>query len=391
MRKDDFVYKELKTQENRLKYIEAALSGRVECDFYPRRVFIEPTNYCNCKCVHCPGSSFMTRKRGYMDFNLYMKIIDELAPFWSFVTINLYQHGEPLLHKRIYDMIDFAQGKNLFVKMNTNLGSLKKGDIPRLLKLNYLEIAIDSASKHTYRKIKGRDKFEKVLDNILDFLEAWGELATPATYACDVSFLSQHLNVHEAEIFEDMFSRLPIGHVNVFPLHNFTGAISEGALNMPNRKSMSRADWPRCNTPWDIMGINWDGTAVACVYDYDSRYQVGDVKKMSVMDCWNSAEMQRFRKGLLDRDYSEIEKRGSLCSECSILWLEDYHIPTDFYKEVNRMEKYLSRAIRRVADQKERYDILMEKWKYLKLNREEWKKELLEKGRELIAKEGANE
>jgi radical SAM protein with 4Fe4S-binding SPASM domain len=225
----------------------------------------------------------------------------------------------------------------------------------------------------------------------LDFLEAWGENATPATYVCDVSFLAQRLNAHEAEVFEEMFSRLPIGHVNVFPLHNFTGAISEGALDMPDMKSTPRSYWPCCNTPWDIMGINWDGTAVACVYDYDARYQIGDVKTMSVMECWNSEKMQRFRRGMLSRDYSEIENNGPLCSECSILWLKNYHIPTDYYQEVTKMEKYLSRAIHRVADQKKRYDILMEKWKYLKLNREEWKKELLEKGRELVAMEAANE
>lgn len=376
MKKNDFIYKELKTQENRLKYIETTLAGQTFCDYYPRRVFIEPTNQCNCKCVHCAGAFHMTRQRGYMDFDLYKKIIDELGHFWPYVNVNLYQHGEPLLHPRIFDMIDYAQDQNLFVKVNTNIGVLKKKDIPRLLKLDYLEVSIDAASPETYKKVKGRDGFDKVLKNLLDYLEAWGENATPSSYASEASFLAQNLNHQEADIFDELFSRLPLGHVNIYPLHNFTGAISEGNSSIIDKESIPRSQWPCCNSPWDVMAINWDGTAVACVYDYDAHYKIGDTNKMPVMECWNSEEMQRFRQGLFERNYSEIEKNGNLCSECSILWLDDYAIPTDFHKEVARMEQYLAGAVHRVADQKARHDELMEKWEYLKQNRDAWKEEL---------------
>ncbi len=379
MKKDDFVYKELKTQEMRLEYIKGAVQGNVVSRAVPRRVFIEPTNYCNCKCVHCPSVKHMTRPRGYMDFSLFTKIIDELGPLWPYVTINLYQHGEPLLHPRIYDMIDYAQGYNLFVKLNTNLGALRKKDIGRLLNVNYLEISVDAACTNTYRAIKNVDRFEKVLGNLLDFLEAWGETSSPASYACDVSFLSQSRNQHVAEIFEDMFSRLPIGHVNIYNLHNFTGAIEEGGSGLPDRQNIPRKDWPCCNTPWDIMGINWDGKAVACVYDYNGRYIIGDTNTMSVMECWNSEEMQRFRQGLLNRDYSDIEKNGPMCTECSIMWLPDYALPTNFYQEIKRMPQYIDRAVARVADQFDRHAELMEKWRYLKENRTAWTEELLER------------
>ena len=228
MRKDDAVLKELKTQENRLKYIEAILSGITPEGFLPRRVFIEPTNYCNFKCRHCPTAKEMTRKKGFMDIALYRQVIDELAPYWPYITVNLYMHGEPLLHPQIYEMIDYAQEKQLFVQLNTNLGVLKKRDIANLLRLNYLGVSLDAASSQTYSRIKGKDQFDRVLTLFLDFLEAWGVSAGPETFACDAVFLRQRRNRHEAELFSEMFSRLPIGHVAIYDLHNFTGPFIEG-------------------------------------------------------------------------------------------------------------------------------------------------------------------
>lgn len=384
MEKDLFVYKELKTQENRLKYIRALVDKRADVDFLPRRIFIEPTNHCNCKCVHCACASHMTREKGYLQWDLYTKLIDEIAEHWPYLTVNLYKHGEPLLHPRIYDMIDYAQDKKLFVKVNSNFGALKKKDIPRLLKLNYLEISVDAATRSTYKKIKGRDQFDTVVSNILEYLEAWGETATHSDYACDISFLQQHANYHEAELFKDMFSRLPCGHVNIFQMHNFTGAIEEGDEAVPeDRDTLPMAEWPCCNSPWDVVGMNWDGSIVSCIYDFDTVYPIGNLNDQPLLDAWNGKRMQDFRQALLDRRFDRVEKNGTLCSKCSILWLPDYAAPTDYYKELTKMPQYLCNAIDRVSQQVERHEELMQRWDYLKTNKELWLEEFYARMREL--------
>ena len=43
----------------------------------PLVVMIEPTNHCNLECVMCPNSKIV-RKKGYMDFEDYQKIINLL-------------------------------------------------------------------------------------------------------------------------------------------------------------------------------------------------------------------------------------------------------------------------------------------------------------------------
>ena len=62
---------------NPLSAIYNYLTFRKRIEF-PRKIQIEPTNICNARCVMCPLKD-MKRKTGYMDFELYRKIIDETS------------------------------------------------------------------------------------------------------------------------------------------------------------------------------------------------------------------------------------------------------------------------------------------------------------------------
>jgi MoaA/NifB/PqqE/SkfB family radical SAM enzyme len=77
---------------------------------YPAILMIEPTNFCNLKCPLCPtGNDSLTAPKGYMDFEDYKKIIDEMGDY--LLNVTLWNFGEPFLHKQISDMIDYAKKK----------------------------------------------------------------------------------------------------------------------------------------------------------------------------------------------------------------------------------------------------------------------------------------
>ena len=49
---------------------------------FPDRVYVESTNVCNLDCIMCPtGLHIDTRPKGYIEWDLYTAIIDEIAPF----------------------------------------------------------------------------------------------------------------------------------------------------------------------------------------------------------------------------------------------------------------------------------------------------------------------
>ena len=376
---------ELGKQQQRLKYIKTVVGKEVYCDYPPRRVFIEPTNVCNANCIHCVHDGQMTRKKGYIEIDLVRKVLEEIKDLNRCAEICLFQHGEPLLHPEIVEIVRLCGTEyDFFTKMNTNGMSLTRELSEALITnhLDYIVFSLDAITPETYKRIKRRDAFYKTINNILDYLEIWGSLETGSVrnyFACDVNILEEDINRLEIPMVKDLFHKLPVGHVNVYPLHNFTGTVEAVNDGMASNWRLSKENWPCCNTPWDILGVRWNGDVTSCIYDYDCRYIVGNVYESSLLEIWNGEPMLRFRRALLDKAYERVEANGSLCSTCSIMWMDDYKLPTNYYKEIKRMQFYIDAAIDRVSRRWERTDILLEKHKYLMEHREDWLRDLQEK------------
>lgn len=383
--RDDWVELELTKQKTRLKYIDTMLRRQTHCDFPPRRIFFEPTNHCNLRCGHCAmhnGSG--TRAHGFMNFDVFKKVMDEMADCNRMTEINMYQHGESTLHPMILDMIRYASvEKDFFTKLNTNAVNLTREMSEGLIKANIdaLVFTIDAITPETYKIVKGRDVFYKVLNNILDYLEAWGdtEREFPNYFACDIFLVQEELNKNDIPVIREMFERLPIGHVETYELFNYMGAVQEANTKYPQRFEIPREEWPTCNTPWDVVGVRWNGDVVSCIYDYDNRYVIGNVMESNFWDIWNGERMRTFRQAQLNHEFGCVEKKGKLCSNCTIMWQKTYHAPTDFHSEVKRMKFYLDQAIDRASLRHERTEKLLEKHLYLKGHRDTWMRELMER------------
>lgn len=374
---------ELTKQQVRLKYIDAMITGRDTCDFPPRRIYVEPTNHCNLRCGHCAAhNGSMTRDMGFLDTGLFRSMLDDIKDWNRNTELVLHQHGESTLHPRLPEMARMASvDYDFFTKLNTNGVALTREKSRELIHANidYLIFSLDCITPESYERVKGRPNFHRVLNNVLDYLEEWGDVRRefPNYFACDIFLVEEDANRNDIPVIRKMFERLPVGHVEVYELFNYMGAVQEANGKYPERFSLPQKEWPCCNTPWDVVGVRWNGDVVACVYDFDSRYVIGNLNEASIRDIWNSERMVAFRKALLTRDYSGIETNGPLCSNCTIMWQKPYQAPTDFHAEISRMERYLSSAVDRVARRGPRTDDLLQRHAYLKANRESWSAELM--------------
>jgi len=107
----------------------------------PKVAQIEVTNRCNFSCPMCQRG-FLEVKIADMDFSLYQKIIDRLE---GIKEVTLTGWGEPLLHPKIVEMIEYAKRKGMRVSLTSN-GSLLTGSLAKKLigaGLDYLSISID--------------------------------------------------------------------------------------------------------------------------------------------------------------------------------------------------------------------------------------------------------
>src|SRR3989338_2625664 len=103
---DPLLAKDVGKFRNNLKYIRNKING------WPIDIMVEPTNVCNIHCVLCPTSAeFMTRQRGFMKYEDYQKVIDNIRHVTP--KIALFFSGESFLHPKLIDMIKYASSAGL--------------------------------------------------------------------------------------------------------------------------------------------------------------------------------------------------------------------------------------------------------------------------------------
>ena len=159
----------IKMAIKRLKYIRQYTSLNPICKYPPESIYIEPTNICNLRCRMCPHSGEINRKQGFMKWELYTKIISDLEEYREKPYINLYCHGESLLHDRLINMINYAKERGFRVGLNTNSVLLDEKKTDEILKtdLDWIYFSFDGINVEIYEKIRVGAKFEEVKQNIL--------------------------------------------------------------------------------------------------------------------------------------------------------------------------------------------------------------------------------
>ncbi|MBU0456219.1 MAG: radical SAM protein [Gammaproteobacteria bacterium] len=181
--------------------------------FSQDQIEIEVTNDCNLKCIMCPRTSNMNREIGYMDFDLFKKIVDET----EVSSIHFSGLGEPMLHPQVKDMFAYAKEKGLEVGLWTNGLSLDEGFSKQIIErefVDYIIVGLDAATKEIYAKVKGVDVFDKAVENINGFLRlkkekvAGMEKDTPGWWAkakpiVGIQILKMKENDAEIEPFMD--------------------------------------------------------------------------------------------------------------------------------------------------------------------------------------------
>jgi len=86
-----------------LKAIRAYKCQQTELAYFPTFLWIEPTNKCNLRCIICPNKLIPKEDTGFMEWDLFKKVIDEAKDFGSIIA--LYIRGESLLHPDLFKMI----------------------------------------------------------------------------------------------------------------------------------------------------------------------------------------------------------------------------------------------------------------------------------------------
>ena len=141
-------------------------------------VFIETAGVCTNRCYMCP-SRLSETKRGFMSDKIFEKSINELATHEFNGSLHFYGQGEPLLDKKIFERIKYARKKlpNAIFDVISNFVLLDAEKRKKLIEapIDTLTNSCYGLKSETYKKICGRNNFERALKNLIEFSIAWSK------------------------------------------------------------------------------------------------------------------------------------------------------------------------------------------------------------------------
>jgi len=300
---------------NFLKVNYSLKKRKVIVDGLPIVINIEPTVRCNMNCAFCPPVlNKLKHSKGDMDFELYKKIIDELGN--KLLFLNLYNYGEPLLHKNITDMVSYAKSKGILVCINTNMLALNNEIAEGLLKakLDYMIISLNGATADVYSKYQSsKENFEKVLSNLRMLLKLRGKRKYPFV---DIQFVVMRENEHQILDMKKLVEEIGADKLSFKKfIYKPTDENSEAIKNlMPKNKDYAHFadETSPCYRAFNSAIIEYDGTVRPCCADIEQHFNMGNVREKDFKSIWNNDKYQQFRRQVL-KDISKI----SICKTCT--------------------------------------------------------------------------
>jgi len=258
------------------------------------------------------------RWQGQMDFDLYKKIIDDLREFENpLKVLRLYKDGEPLLNKKMDQMVAYAKkaGVTDFIDTTTNGLLLDPERMKPILDagLDRINISVNGMSSRQLFDFTGAVvDFQTYADNIRKLYEMKGSCEICIKIAGD--FLSEDDKNLFFETFGDHADRIFIENIAPcwpeFDVKEKLGVTIEKGIYDQSVSSVIT-----CPYIFYAISVNSDGSASLCFLDWARKLIIGDAKSNSIKEIWESEALFNYRVEHLGGN-----RGGSpVCAQCGQL------------------------------------------------------------------------
>ena len=304
-------------------------------EFYrhPKTVNFEPAASCNLTCTQCfyysdkyPENLPPKETPKLMPLELHNKIIDDMAAVQDDAYIEYCWRGEPLLNKKLPEMVAYAADKGFTTSIASNATLLNEDTAEALIDagLYSFNFSIDGASSETFEKIRIGANYNQVVDNMKKFIELGEKRKNPPLYI--VRNVNLEENAQEAMTLVDQWidtvDIIVIQHEAVPERHNWH--------NLNSQESLDFQRYP-CHLLFRNAMIGTNGNIGACNvwYKEEPHEVIGNVAANSFDDVWAGEEWSHRRKLALEGRYDEVP----LCNGCDGVTCSSSVISKDYIND----------------------------------------------------------
>ena len=321
---------------NALKYFLTRKNINLNLKYLPLTMDIEPTTGCNFRCTMCQVSE-PDFKAFNMDFDIFKKVINQNK---QLIKIKLQGMGEPFVHKKFFDMIDYANQHGISVEFVSNGSLLNDSNIKKIINhdISRISISIDGASKKIFESIRIKSNFENVISNVrnlskiikdkklkVDFdalclvqKKNFHEILEITRLCKDIGFHSLYFQVQLTgwgkEEWEEINKKEDVNYETSNVKEVFEKIVQEESTENFNVKVVEEnllSFDKRCSYPFETPYISSTGKVVPCCMIADDKViNFGSIKENNFKDIWNSKDFQNFRNDI------KINNLRDYCKNC---------------------------------------------------------------------------
>ena len=303
----------------------------------PISAHIDISSVCNYKCSFCfqadiKGMKAVGLKRGFMDWSMFTRIVDELSQFPDKVKkIKIGNHGEPSLHPKFVDMVRYAVASNAaeVVEVFTN-GSKLTPEINQGLAesgLRRINISLEGLSDERYWEVAGvRQNFQEIIDGVADLYERKSRINSPLTVYVKIADQAHPLKGEETnpyaltedekKFFFDTFGPNcdEIFVEKIVPQWSETQLDKQNDVSDTGMYGQEISSWKHvCPFVFMYLHFNCDGTVSPCTLDWPRKVVIGNTNDQSVSDVWNGQSLKDLQLAMLHKKRDCI----NFCGSCS--------------------------------------------------------------------------
>lgn len=252
----------------------------------------------------------------YEDFT---KVVDGMKCFPEKIKkIHLYSLGEPLLNKRLPDMIKYIKDANVAecISITTN-GSLLTPELScAIVKagLDELKISVEGVGQDAYERVCGaRIDWDSFVNNIKYLYEHKGKmfLYVKTIDAC-LSDEEDKKKFYEifGDICDNVFIECLVDHSLDFKEIHDSFDFNKFGKTGQFGQTVSKMDI--CPMPFYMGVINPNGAVTLCCEDWEQKIVIGNAFDENICDIWNGQKHTDFLKRMIMQGRSGVD----VCSKC---------------------------------------------------------------------------